>query len=152
VGTDQVRNLGARVTSRTLDKKFKKFSLRMLMRRCFLKSRKTKARIMRKETTVPKVPDDPNAQEEKDTVMEENGGKQDASEQDEDQSSDNDDSGDDDTPAEANGKPNSKAPGTSSSSSHAETGLRIKYQSILDTRLTEIKGVFDNGMSENIHR
>ena len=77
------------------------------------------------------------------------GGEQDASEQ--DQSSDNDVSSDDDAPAKSNGKANSKTLVAASTSNHAETDLKREYHGILDIRMTEIKGVFENGMSENIH-
>ena len=101
---------------------------------------------MRRETIVPKVPEDPKAQEEKDTVMNENDSREQNTGKDIDQSSENDDSSDDDPPAKAHGKAINKGSVTASTSNPAETDIRKKYQSILETRMTEMKGIFDNGM------
>ncbi len=106
---------------------------------------------MRRETSTPKVPEDPNAPEEKDTVMNENdGGEQDTGEV-EDQSSENDDSSDDDPPVKANGKATNKVSVAASTSNPAPAHIKKKYQNILETRMTEIKVVFDNGIPENVH-
>jgi len=114
---------------------------------------KTKARIMRRETTVPKVPEDPEEEKklkqgkaaEKVLKVEEEEKSKDEDEDMSDEDSDEDDSEEQSAP-KTNGK-NLEPAGTVTARSFNRLGddAKGRYQKVLETRMAEIQHVFPKG-------
>ena len=134
---------GRELTGRALDKK--------KVKRQFVP--KTKARIMRRETTVPKVPEDPEEEKklkqgkaaEKVVKAEEEEKSKDEDEDMSDVESDEDDSEEESAP-KTNGKNVEPAAAVAASTSnHSGDDAKGRYQKILETRMAEIQHVFAKG-------
>jgi len=111
--------------------------------------RKTKARILRRETTVPKVPEDPEEEEKqkkgKAAEKVEDDKKKNKDEDMSDAESDEDSSEEETTP-KTNGKSGetfSKQAAPKQTSSGEE--LKARCQKVLETRMKEIRQVFAKG-------
>lgn len=106
-----------------------------------LTSRKTKARILRRETTVPKIPEDQEAQAAEKEIVENRAG--DGSEMNKEREGNNNE---DPVAAQANGKAKSVA----QTVIYAEGEFAKKYRGILEARMSEITHVFDKGITFGI--
>jgi len=132
---------GRELTGRALDKK--------KVKRQFVP--KTKARIMRRETTVPKVPEDP--EEEKKLKQGKSAEKvekvEDVKKEDEDEEMSDGESDEDSSEENApktNGKKVERAPAvTAPNSNRSGDNTTGRYQKILETRMAEIQHVFAKG-------
>ena len=114
-----------------------------------LTSRKTKARILRRETTVPKIPEDQDAQvaEDKKRRKKKKAEKEiventteDGSETDKEREGDNNE---DDVVAQVNES-------LAQTVGYAEGEFAKKYRGILEARMSEITHVFDKGITFEI--
>lgn len=117
--------------------------------------RKTKARILRRETTVPKVPEDLEEEKKqkqgkaKEKVEGEN--TEELKDEDMSDAESDEDSSEEESSPKANGKSDkpaqtSVAPKTTVS----EDDLKARCQKVLDTRMTEIQQVFAKGAPQDM--
>ena len=128
--------VGRELTGRALDKK--------KVKRQFVP--KTKARIMRRETTVPKVPEDPEEEKKlKQGKAAEKVVKVEEEEKSKDEESDEDDSEQESAP-KTNGKNVGPAAAVTAPTSHCSgDNSKRRYKKILETRMAEIQHVFARG-------
>ena len=134
--------VGRELTGRALDKK--------KVKRQFVP--KTKARIMRRETTVPKVPEDLEEEKklkqgkaaEKVVKVEDEEKSKDEDEDMSDEESDENDSEEESAP-KTNGKVEPAAAVATPTSNRSGDDAKGRYQKILETRMAEIQHVFAKG-------
>jgi len=125
---------GRELTGRALDKK--------KVKRQFVP--KTKARIMRKETTMPKVPED--LEEEKKLKQGKAAKKvEDEKKEEEDEEMSDDKSDEDSSEEESAPKTNGKKLEPAPASNRSGDDAKGRYEKILETRMAEIQKVFAKG-------